>query len=99
MVPPLREDLEDRYQLTALAWEPSTLTSSASGLLVFHTWGDSKNLPEAERAPVSQDTLAAFVTDLAGAYTGDTNANYVQGVGAWYRIYDIPWNICTSKQC
>jgi hypothetical protein len=68
-VPPLREDLEDRYQLTALAWEPSTLTSYASGLLVFHTWGDSKNLPEAERAPVPQDILAAFITDLAGAYT------------------------------
>jgi hypothetical protein len=31
------EDLEKRYQLTALAWEPYTLTSYASGLLVSHT--------------------------------------------------------------
>jgi hypothetical protein len=87
------EDLDKRYRLTALAWEPSTLTSYASGLLVFHTWGDSKSLSEEERAPVSHDTLASFVTDLAGAYAGDTIANYVQGVRAWHRIYNIPWNI------
>jgi hypothetical protein len=85
--------LEKCYQLTALAWEPSTLASYASGLLIFHTWGDSKRLPEEERTPVSQDTIASFITDLAGAYAGDTIANYVQGVRAWHRIYNIPWNI------
>jgi len=42
---------------------------------------------------MSQDTLASFITDLAGAYAGDTIANYVQGVRAWHRIYDISWNI------
>jgi hypothetical protein len=50
-------------------------------------------LPEKDRAPVSQDTLAGFITDLAGAYAGDTIANYVQGIRAWHRIYDISWNI------
>jgi hypothetical protein len=60
---------------------------------VFHTWADSKSLPEEERAPASQDTLASFITDLAGAYAGDTISNYIQGVRAWHRIYDIPWNI------
>jgi hypothetical protein len=90
---PTNEDLERCYQLTALAWEPSTLASYASGLLVFHTWSDSKGLPEAERAPVSQDTLASFITDLARAYAGNTIANYIQGVRAWHRIYDISWNI------
>jgi hypothetical protein len=92
-VSPSSEDLEKRYNLTALAWEPSTLTSYASGLLVFHTWADSKGLSEAHRAPVSQDTMASFITDLAGAYAGDTIANYIQGVRAWHRIYDIPWKI------
>jgi hypothetical protein len=90
---PSGEDLEKQYQLTALAWEPSTLTSYASGLLVFHTWSNSKGLPEEERAPVSQDTIASFITDLAGAYAGDTIANYVQGVRAWHRLYNIPWKI------
>ena len=90
---PSGDNLEKCYQLTALAWEPSMLTSYASGLLVFHTWCDSRNLPEEQRAPVSQDTIASFITDLAGAYTGDTIANYVQGVRAWHRIYNIPWNI------
>ena len=90
---PSSEDLEKRYHLTALAWEPSTLASYASGLLVFHTWADSKSLPEGDRAPISQNTLASFITDLAGAYAGDTIANYIQGVRAWHRIYDIAWNI------
>jgi hypothetical protein len=87
------KDLEKRYQFTALAWEPSTLTSYASGLLVFHMWGDSKGLAEEEHAPVSQDTIASLITDLAGAYARDTIANYVQGIRAWHRIYNIPWNI------
>jgi len=89
----LSEDLEKHYQLTALAWEPSTLASYASGLLVFHTWSDSKNLLEDQRAPASQDTISSFIMDLAGAYAGDTIANYMQGVRAWHRIYNIPWNI------
>jgi hypothetical protein len=76
---PSSEDLDKRYQLTALAWEPSTLMSYTSRLLVFHTWADSKSLPEEQRAPVSHDTLASFTTDLAGAYVGDTIANYIQG--------------------
>jgi hypothetical protein len=84
--------LEKQYQLTALAWELSTLTSYTSGL-VFHTLSDSKGLPEEERAPVSQDTIASFITDLAGAYAGDTIANYIQGVRAWHRLYNIPWKI------
>ncbi len=69
------------------------LTSYALGLLVFHTWGDSKGLPEEEHAPVSQDTIASFIMDLAGSYAGDTIANYIQGIRAWHRIYNIPWNI------
>jgi hypothetical protein len=69
------------------------LTSYTSGHLVFHTWSDSKGVSEVERAPVSQDTIASFITDLAGAYAGDTIANYVQGVRASHRIYNIPWNI------
>lgn len=60
---------------------------------MFHTWADSKDLPEGERAPASQETIAAFITDLAGAYSGDTIANYVQGVRAWHRIYNVPWKI------
>jgi hypothetical protein len=71
-----------KQRLTAFAWEPSTLTSYASGLLVFHTWSDSKGLPKEERAPTPQDTIASFITDLAGAYAGDTIANYIQGVSA-----------------
>ena len=87
------EDLEKHYQLTTLAWEPSTLTSYMSGLLVFHTWGDSRNLLEDQRAPVTQDTISTFITDLAGTYARDTIANYMQGLQAWHRIYNIPWNI------
>ncbi len=69
------------------------LISYASGLLVFHTWGNSRGLSEVKHVPVLQDTLAGFITNLAGAYSGDTIANYIQGVRAWHRIYNILWNI------
>ena len=87
---PTNEDLEKSYQLTAAAFEPSTLSSYASRLLVFHVWSDSKGLPEAERTSVAQSTIASFITDLAGAYAGDTIANYIQGLKAWHTIYNIP---------
>jgi hypothetical protein len=54
---------------------------------------DLKSLLEEEHTPVSQDTLAGFIMDLAGAYAGDTITNYIQGVRVWHRIYNIPWNI------
>ena len=53
----LNEGLEKRYQLTAHAQEPSTPTSYASGLLVFHVWSHSKGLPKMEHAPFSQETI------------------------------------------
>ena len=87
------KDLKKHYQLTTLTWEPSMLISYASGLLVFHTWGNSRGLSEVKHVPVLQDTLAGFITNLAGAYSGDTIANYIQGVRAWHRIYNILWNI------
>ena len=46
--------------------------------------GRLESLPEAERALVSQETLAAFITDPAEAYAGDTTANYVQCVRVWH---------------
>jgi hypothetical protein len=52
-----------------------------------------KGLAEEEHAPVSQNTIASLITDLAGAYARDTIANYVQDIRAWHRIYNIPWNI------
>jgi hypothetical protein len=41
---PSSEDLDKRYQLTALAWEPSTLMSYTSRLLVFPHLGRLKEL-------------------------------------------------------
>ncbi len=78
------EDLEKCYQLAALAWEPSTLSLYEPGLLVFHAWGNSRSLPEDQWASVPQETIERFITDLAGAYAGDTIANYTS---------------CMSKPC
>ena len=55
-----------------------------SGLLVFYAWGNSKGMPEAERTPVPEDTIAYH---LAGAYIGGTIANSIQGK------CDFPWHI------
>jgi hypothetical protein len=69
------------------------LSAYSSGLLIFHTWWDSKKLAKEEHAPTSQDTITAFITDLVGAYARYTIANYIQGVRVWHRIYNIPLSL------
>lgn len=75
------------------AWAPSTRETYGSGLLAFHIFCDHHHIPEVQRAPCSSTLLAAFISSLAGAYSGKTLANYVFGVRAWHLIHGLRWCI------
>jgi len=53
-----------------------------SGLLNFMVFCDKKNIPEKDRAPVSQPLLMSFVSTLVAAYSGSAISNYVYGICA-----------------
>ena len=58
---------------------------------MFHVYCDNKVIPETQRAPVSKILLSAFISELAGAYSGKTISNYVYGVRAWHILHGMTW--------
>jgi len=64
-----------------------------SGLLAFHSYCDSKSIPESQRTPSSSILVAAFLSSLASAYSNKILHNYVHAICAWHILYGIPWVI------
>ena len=79
------------------SWEESTLAAYGSGLLNFHVYCDQKGIPEAERAPASPVLINAFISSLAGAYSGSTIDNYVCGIRAWHVLHGVRWQMDTAE--
>jgi len=87
------KDLKHIEAVMAHAWEADTHTTYASGLLNYMVFCDKKNIPEKDRAPVSQLLLMSFVSTLAAAYSGATISNYVHGIRAWHILHGVPWRM------
>ncbi|KIK75987.1 hypothetical protein PAXRUDRAFT_171110, partial [Paxillus rubicundulus Ve08.2h10] len=63
----------------------------------FHIFCDGKGIPEAEHAPANPTIIAAFISTLAGSYSGSTVTNYVCGIKAWHTIHGLAWGISDSE--
>lgn len=74
-------------------WADSTKETYGSGLLVYHVFCDSKNIPEAQHVPASSILISLFLSNLAGFYSSSTVSNYLQGVHAWHIIHGLEWTI------
>ena len=79
------------------AWRDSTLKSYGSGLLIFHVFCDERGIPEAERAPAPPIVIHAFISALAGGYSGDTISNYMYGIRAWHIIHGVNWHMSENE--
>ena len=75
------------------AWEEDTCEAYSTGLLMWHCFCDSRQVPEQERAPSSQALISAFIAHMAAAYSGKTISNYLHGVRAWHILHSIPWHL------
>lgn len=75
------------------SWEESTLATYGSGLLNFHVYCDQKGITEEERAPASPILVNAFISSLAGTYSGSTIDNYVCGIWAWHILHGVKWQM------
>jgi len=73
------------------SWGSNTKAAYGAGLLVFHVFCDSRNVPEIDRCPVSQPLLLSFISTCAGTYSGNTLANYIAGIHAWHMLHGRPW--------
>lgn len=73
------------------AWARSTQEAYGSGILAYHVYCDSKSIAEDLRAPASSELVSAFISDLAGYYSGKTITGYIHGVRAWHILHGIKW--------
>jgi hypothetical protein len=87
------EDHQRIIDVMSHAWEEDTRETYGSGLLVYHVYCNSKNIPEHERAPAGQLLLSGFVSTLAVSYSGKTISNYFYGVQAWHILHGMPWHL------
>ena len=79
------------------SWEESTLAAYGSGLLNFHVYCDQKGIPEEEQAPASPILINAFVSSLAGAYSGSTIDNHVYTIRAWHLLHGVRWQMDVAE--
>ncbi|KIK74672.1 hypothetical protein PAXRUDRAFT_19643 [Paxillus rubicundulus Ve08.2h10] len=85
------------YDVISHAWAKSTKETYGSGLLVFHVFYDSKSIPEAYRAPANSELISAFLSALAGLYSGSTISNYLHGIKAWHIIHGLNWSLIDDE--
>ncbi|KAJ7246880.1 hypothetical protein B0H12DRAFT_1021000 [Mycena haematopus] len=84
-------DLQNVTNVLSHSWADGTLGTYGSGLLFFHCFCDSRNIPEDARAPASADLLASFLATAAGNYAGKTLENYLSGIRAWHLLHGVAW--------
>ena len=86
-------DIKRIYDVISHVWADSTKETYGSGLLAFHIFCDNKGIPEIQRAPADTSVIAAFISTLAGSYSGSAVTNYVSGIRAWHTIHGLDWSL------
>jgi len=85
-------NLQDRVKSVVLqGWSKQTRASYSAGLLVYHVFRDSRNIPKQERAPASTNLISMFISVLSGLYSGKMIHGYIYGVRAWHTVNGLPW--------
>lgn len=89
-VPLTDDDLDRIFSVVGGRWEASTRSTYGSGLALFHVW--CRDVPEAQRCPVSHVLLLAFLAACAGSYSGSALRNILHSLRAWHVLHGQPWN-------
>ncbi|KIO08849.1 hypothetical protein M404DRAFT_133098, partial [Pisolithus tinctorius Marx 270] len=78
-------------EVTLRGWNESTRASYGAGLLVYHVFCNSRDVPEEERAPADTNLVSTFISALAGSYSGKTIQGYIYSVRTWHTLNSLPW--------
>ncbi|ESK93217.1 tyrosine recombinase [Moniliophthora roreri MCA 2997] len=88
-----KDDLSQLLLVLSRAYAESTLQSHATGLLVYHVFCDTRNIPEDQRAPASPSLISLWISTIAGTYSGAAIKNFVYGVRAWHVVHGTNWQM------
>ncbi|KAG6914016.1 hypothetical protein DXG01_002920, partial [Tephrocybe rancida] len=67
-----QNDIDRVIATMALGYTEGTMESYGSGLLAWHVWCDSKDIPDEEHAPASQILISTFISTMSGTFSGKT---------------------------
>ena len=74
-----------------VSWASGTHETYGAGLLVFHTFCDTHNIPDAQWCPTTPLLIDMFIASCAGSYTGSTLVTYIFGIWVWHILHGQPW--------
>lgn len=87
--------LTDLARLDFLQENPlrqSTLTTYGAGLAHWIAWCNLRDIPEAERFPISSSNLALFLAHLSRSRSASVIRHTLSGLRHWHDINDLVWN-------
>ena len=85
-------ELQERIKTVTLqGWADSTRATYSAGLLVYHSFRDSREIPEKDHALANAALVSSFILALTGSLSGKAIHNYIYGVRAWHTLYGLPW--------
>jgi hypothetical protein len=91
---PLSDEVANRIlQVLGMSFAPGTLSAYGAGLLAFHVFCDKHSIEDCQRTPCSTDLITAWISTMAGTYTGASVKNYVAAVRAWCIVHGVEWEI------
>ncbi|KIJ09687.1 hypothetical protein PAXINDRAFT_87109 [Paxillus involutus ATCC 200175] len=92
-----QSDIQHIYDVITHTWADSTKETYGSGLLAFHVFCDNRKIPESECAPAIPSIISAFISTLAGSYSGSAVSNYINGVRAWHTVHGLDWALNNTE--
>lgn len=84
-------DIIRLYDVLLVSVEQKTRENYGAGLLRFHQFCDSRNIPESRRMPASDNLLALFVASWAGKIATTSLENWISGLHFWHTLHGAPW--------
>ncbi|KAH7919128.1 hypothetical protein BV22DRAFT_1134068 [Leucogyrophana mollusca] len=85
--------LDRILEVIGSSWANSTKETYGAGLLVFHVYCDTHNIPEPQCCPISRTILITFLSSCAGAYSGSALTNFAAALRAWHLLHGQPWQV------
>ncbi|KAJ8521982.1 hypothetical protein ONZ45_g1414 [Pleurotus djamor] len=79
------------------SWASGTKETYGAGLLMYHSFCDSRSIDEPSRCPAHTATILTFIATLAGLYSGKTLHNYVYAVRAWHILHGQVWAVADAE--
>ncbi|KIM78777.1 hypothetical protein PILCRDRAFT_75237 [Piloderma croceum F 1598] len=86
-------DLDCILSVINVSWAQGTHETYGAGLLVYHVFCDTHNIPEELRCPATPLLIVMFISSCAGSYSGSALTNYVFSIRAWHILHGIPWTM------